>query len=247
MSLACPSMFADGFPDLCRAVDHYCERTSPAFDAEPVNAVTNGAFLLGAWLCWRLSAAQSNPAAAGMIKALIVAMTTVGLGSFLFHTLGTRWAEWGDVIPILIFMLLYLWFILTRLLCWPGRQSLIVLGVFFFATFYLEAAAPGDFLWGGALFIPTIVSLAAIGLSLRLTGHAARHAMLGAILVFFCTFTARTLDHIICPIFPLGTHFIWHLLNATLLYLFVRLAILYAVPTEMRPAPRGRPANDPTL
>jgi hypothetical protein len=36
---------------------------------------------------------------------------------------------------------------------------------------------------------------------------------------------ARSSDMPICNVFPLGTHFIWHLLNATLLYLLVRLAI----------------------
>ena len=41
MSLQCPSLFADHASDLCRAVDHYCERTGPELDAELVNAFTN--------------------------------------------------------------------------------------------------------------------------------------------------------------------------------------------------------------
>ena len=35
------------------------------------------------------------------IEALIIISAVVGLGSFLFHTIATRWAEWGDVLPIL--------------------------------------------------------------------------------------------------------------------------------------------------
>ena len=45
MSIACPDFIAALDPALCRAVDHYCERTGPALDAEPVNAITNAAFL----------------------------------------------------------------------------------------------------------------------------------------------------------------------------------------------------------
>jgi len=225
VSLQCPAIFAS-HPEFCRAIDHYCERITPDLDAELVNALSNAAFLIGAWLAWRVQARQPAAAAAPLIRTLIVAMAVVGLGSFLFHMIGTRWAEWGDVIPILIFMLLYLWFLLTYLFHWPAPWKAVALVVFFVATFMLEAAVPGDVLWGGALFIPTILVFIAIGAMLKRRGHPAANAMLGAIAIFFLAFTARSSDMPVCEAFPLGTHFLWHLLNATLLYLLVRLAIL---------------------
>ena len=226
MSLQCPSLFADRYPDLCQAIDHYCERTAPDLDAELVNALTNAAFLVGATLAWRLLARQPEANAGALIRALIAAMAAVGLGSFLFHTLGTRWAEWGDVIPILIFMLLYLWFALTCLFAWPAMWKIPALALFCLATFLLEARVPGDVLWGGTLYIPTILTFIVIGTVLKLRQHPAANAMIGAILVFFAAFAARSSDMPACETFPLGTHFLWHLLNATLLYLLVRLAIL---------------------
>ena len=36
-------------------IDIYCERTGPGLLAEPVNAITNLAFLLAAAACWRLA------------------------------------------------------------------------------------------------------------------------------------------------------------------------------------------------
>ena len=232
MTIECPSIFAETYPDLCRTVDHYCERTIPGLGAEPVNTLTNVAFLIGAWLAWRLLASNPDNGPRGLIKVLIVTMATVGLGSFLFHAIGVRWAEWGDVIPILAFMLLYFWLVLTHLFQWPWWKSLAALIAFFSTTFYLESAVPGTFLWGGAMYIPTILSLIGIVVALHLRRHAARSAMLGAVIVFFCAYAARTLDPFVCPVFPLGTHFLWHLLNAALLYLFVRLAILYAPPAH---------------
>src|SRR5437868_3754651 len=96
-------------------VDNYCERTDASFGAEPLNALTNAAFLIAACAAWRLYLQYSHSLRANrnQIRALIVTIAIVGLGSFLFHTIATRWAEWGDVLPILLFMLLYLWLLLS--------------------------------------------------------------------------------------------------------------------------------------
>src|SRR5262245_20952647 len=227
MSLSCPSFIGDPSSDLCHAVDNYCERTDPSLWSEPVNAFTNGAFLVAAWFAWRLAARHPSPAHRRLIQALIIVMALVGPGSFLFHTVATRWAEWGDVIPILIFMLLYLWLILTCFFRWPGWLKLLALAVFFAITFYLEAAVPGTVLWGGALYLPTVLVLVAIAIALFRMRSAAAAPMVGATAVFLLSFASRTLDASICPSFPLGTHFLWHLLNALLLFLLLRLVILH--------------------
>ena len=82
MSLACPSLIGGSYPELCAAVDHYCERTGSALDAEPVNALTNAAFLVGAYIAWRLRSNHSRTDQDGLIVALILSMGVVGLGSF---------------------------------------------------------------------------------------------------------------------------------------------------------------------
>ena len=102
MSIACPSLIGNHYPELCAAVDHYCERTSSAFDAEPINALTNAAFLIAAWSAWRLQLSYPLGNGRGLINGLIGTMALVGLGSFLFHTVATRWAEWADVLPIAV-------------------------------------------------------------------------------------------------------------------------------------------------
>ena len=228
MSLACPSLIANHFPDLCRAVDIYCERTSPALDAEPVNALTNVAFLISAGCAWRLQSVHRHLAAATLIRTMITVIAIIGLGSFLFHTVATRWAEWGDVVPILIFMLLYLWFVLGSFFGWPPWLKLAALTVFTAVTLSLEAAVPSAFLRGGALYLPALAALIAIGAALYRMQPPAGKAMFAAAAVFVLSFAFRTLDNPICGTFPLGTHFMWHILNAVLLYLLVRTGILYA-------------------
>jgi hypothetical protein len=41
--------------------------------------------------------------------------------------------------------------------------------------------------------------------------------------IFSLSLVARSVDAAICPVFPLGTHFAWHLLNGLVLYLGMRL------------------------
>ena len=239
MSLACPSLIADYYPALCHPVDIYCERTTSALDAEPVNALTNVAFLIAAGLAWRLQSGRPNPIATGLIRTLIVITAVVGLGSFLFHTVATRSAEWGDVIPIVLFMLVFLWLVLTCFLGCSFWTKLGTLVIFAAVTLDLEAALPSAVLWGGALYVPALVVLTVVSAALYRQQRAVGRTMVAATLVFVLAFTARTLDASVCTSFPLGTHFIWHILNAILLYLLVRVAVLYPPrgtgPEQQRP------------
>ena len=93
----------------------YCERgLDPSFWAEPVNAITNAAFIIAAILAtrgWLQRPAGERGAVEGVLILLIYAM---GIGSFLFHTYATGWAAIADVAPIGIFMVSYLGFALRR-------------------------------------------------------------------------------------------------------------------------------------
>ncbi|MBN9447463.1 MAG: pyridoxal-phosphate dependent enzyme, partial [Bosea sp.] len=67
----------------------YCERTDPSFWAEPLNAWSNGAFLLAALagliLLWRVRRADWP------VAILIALVFAIAIGSFLFHTMPRRW------------------------------------------------------------------------------------------------------------------------------------------------------------
>jgi hypothetical protein len=256
MPIACPSLIGGSYPELCAAVDHYCERTSSALDSEPVNALTNAAFLIGACVAWCIRSSHPRGDQGKLVVALILTMALVGLGSFLFHTVATRWTEWADVLPIMLFMLLYLWIVLTRFFGWPTWLKSIALLAYFAMTFYAEASVPAGVLWGGALYVPTVLLILVIATSLYLRQTPGAGVFLIATAVFLVSFAARTLDASVCAAFPLGTHFVWHLLNATLLFILVRAAILYSAPAHAarrsssplrrsRLRPQSKTANQP--
>ena len=222
MARFCPGIIEAINPDLCQAVDIYCERTSARWDAEPVNDLTNLAFFAAAWAAWRLLRRHGGPQGDPVLAAAVVFIAVIGVGSMTFHVFAVRWAEWADVIPILVFSLLYLWLALTRFLKWPTWIKWCALVLYGAATVGAEAFVPSNVLWGGAMYLPTLAALIAFGLMPAKFAGAARPTLLLAVVVFLCSFAFRTLDHYACSVFPIGTHFMWHLLNALLLYLLIR-------------------------
>ena len=88
--------------DWTAPIDAYCERIDASFWSEPVNALSNAAFLVAAAIAfarWRRAGASDRPA-----LFLIAAVAVVGIGSFLFHTFANRWSRLADVIPIAVFI-----------------------------------------------------------------------------------------------------------------------------------------------
>ncbi len=220
--------WASWFGDLNRQVDIYCERTSAAWNAEPLNALSNLAFFVAAWAAWRLQRQRPNTALHGSIQALWIIIAVVGTGSLTFHTTATRWAEWADVIPILIFMIFYCWLILTVFFGLPVWLKAAIVLAYFAITFFLESDAFEDVLWGGAMYLPTLCLLLAAGAGIWRRDPSAGKSFFAAACLFVVSFAFRTIDKPLCSDNPLGTHYFWHIFNAAVLYLLVRTLILHA-------------------
>lgn len=201
--------------DWTQQVDNYCERLAPGFWAEPLNAVTNAAFIIAALVVWSILGGKRDPGA----RVLTVILFVIGVGSFLFHTYATRWAGIADVLPILLFILVYV-YLATRRFFGTG---IVLAGAMVLAFFpYSWAVTQGI----GALTGPLNGSLSYVPVPILILVYAAllafrapltaRGLAIGAgILALSLVF--RTIDHAVCPVLPFGTHFLWHSLNALML------------------------------
>ena len=194
-------------------IDLYCERLGPGLLAEPLNAVTNGAFLVAAWRLQRL--ARHGGGSDRGVLALAVLALAIGIGSGLFHTFATGWALAADVVPILLFQLLFLLLYLRRRV---GLAPLPVAGLclaFLLACLAVRGLPP--LLNGSLMYAPTLAVLA------LLAWHQLRSLqswlLVGATGLFSLSLLLRSLDNALCPIWPIGTHLFWHLLNAAVLVL----------------------------
>lgn len=202
-------------------IDLYCERLAPSFWAEPVNALSNLAFLIAAVAAFRLWRRDGDSDLA--ILALILVVVAVGLGSFAFHTLATRGAMLLDVGPIGVFIYGYFLFALRRFLSlsWPAALGLFA-GFVALST-GLASWVPREFLNGSAGYFPALAALIGIGWLVR--GSVVGQSLLMAAGVFIVALIFRIIDLDVCGAVPLGTHFLWHILNAAVLYTVLHGAI----------------------
>ncbi|MGI9521606.1 MAG: ceramidase domain-containing protein [Hyphomicrobiaceae bacterium] len=219
----------------------YCERgLDPAFWAEPLNAITNGAFIIAALMAtWRWQ--NAPPARRGWVELyLIVLIYAIGIGSFLFHTFATLWAAFADTLPIGIFMVSYLAYALRRYLNLGWLLTVVALIFFFISLRQASVFRCGSeaCLNGSFAYVPAFIALVLIGAILVARRHAAGWSLVLAGMIFAVSLTFRTLDQDLCgytiipPARAIGLHFLWHILNAVLLYVLARAAILYGQPAK---------------
>jgi len=224
----------------------YCERgTNEVLLAEPVNAASNAGFLLAALIGLILVLRRPREQRSSDHFLLIALVLLIGLGSLAFHLLASRATELADVVPIGVFMLVYLGFALNRFLrVPPGWTVLIVIGFAAMAFIILQlkcwdgvVGVPGaevtdakECLNGSVGYLPALFALIVVGGLLRERGHRAASYILWAAAIFAVSVTFRSLDLSLCDrvIYDgrkIGTHFIWHLLNALTLFLLLRASL----------------------
>lgn len=197
--------------ELTRAIDGYCERLDPGYWAEPINAVTNAAFLIAAWFMWRRSAGVP------LARALVVILFAIGVGSFLFHTHAQVWAAIADVLPILMFILVYIFAINRDAWGFGAVGALALTGLF---IPYAAVTVPIFQLLpiggtAGYAPVPTLILIYAVLLRRR-EPVLARGLAIGAGILLL-SMTMRTIDEPLCDLIPMGTHYWWHILNAIML------------------------------
>jgi hypothetical protein len=202
----------------------YCERLDGGFWAEPLNAVSNAAFLIAAAAAFALLRRQERSDAPA--AALVAVTAAVGVGSFVFHTIATRGAMLFDVIPIAVFIYGYFLLALRRffkLALLPAVAATIAFGI---ASALVDAHVEG--LNGSVSYLPALAALVAFAALLRGGNPGAAKGLAAAAAIFLVSLIFRTIDRDICAALPAGTHFLWHLLNACVLWLLLRTAIVAA-------------------
>lgn len=212
--------------DLTRAIDSYCERVDPSFWGEPVNAVTNLAFIFAALVMWRRVWGQGMVLAEGLTWVL----GAIGVGSFLFHTKAQAWAAIADTVPILVFVLIYIYAAnrhYWRLGRWPALGGTVLFFPFAAATVPLFQMIPGAGSSAGYGPVPLLIAIYAVLLRRRLPEVAKGLGVGAGVLVLSLIF--RSLDLPLCARFPLGTHFLWHITNAVMLSWMIEVLRRYLI------------------
>ena len=198
--------------DLSKPIDIYCERLEIGIWAEPINAVTNVAFILASIFMWL----RCKNLVEGRILSFL--LFSIGCGSFLFHTFAQTWAAILDVTAILFFILTYIFVANRRFLALSRMVS--VIGVILFFPYQLLLASilsNIQFLGSSLQYIPVAILIFIYsGLLRKSEPNLSRGLFIGATILCL-SIVFRTIDEPLCSILSVGTHSVWHILNAIML------------------------------
>ena len=201
--------------NLGAARDEYCERLGPGLLAEPANLFSNLAFFVAAFLLWRLLAVRyEGRSAPGTLRALPILIALIGVGSSAYHSFAVVWAEILDVLFIGIFIYYYVVCFLHGFAGLRWRFALLGLPGFWLFSALIARIFPAGSFNGSTGYFPALFGIALMGLFLALQRRAAVLDFFAAAAVFLLSLMFRTMDAAWCERFPLGTHWIWHSLNA---------------------------------
>ncbi|MFW5654963.1 MAG: hypothetical protein ACOCYW_04870 [Roseicyclus sp.] len=199
---------------LFEPIDIYCERLGPGLWAEPVNAATNLAFLIAAWVV----AGRLGPDAPPLARALCLILAAIGLGSGLWHIFANPLTAMIDVAAIAAFVFTYVFAVNRHVLGWPPLGAwfgLLALVAWLGLGGMVFGALPGFAISAGYWPIALLIALYGVVL-LRSRPAFARGLLIGAA-ILTVSLGFRSVDMALCATFPLGTHFVWHILNAVML------------------------------
>lgn len=240
-------------------VYQYCERgTDGALWAEPINAISNAGFFLAALIFWQLILWRPKEQRSADHYLFVALVFAICIGSVMFHVYADRATELADVIPIGLFMLVYLGFALNRFLNVPPGWTVFLAAVFA----GLVAGSMQIHCWDGGIgfaggapdskvclngsvgYLPALAALIVVGMVLAERRHKAAPYVLAATVIFAASILLRSLDMSYCQRVVIdgrsvGTHFMWHLLNALVLFLLMRASL----ETETRPLPAAADAS----
>lgn len=223
----------------------YCERTGPGFWAEPANVLTNLAFLLAAWLAWRSIKGRVGRSNSFVpywdMLVLTILIGAIALSSGLWHL--TAIPAWGsaDALSIAGFVHLYVFAVLRRPMGLSVPLSLAGVGLFMGLSVLLWGLVPSNLFNGSVAYLPAWLGLVWLAWIQRrqpvedVPGWAPYQATYpgserecgatGTLILFTVALAFRTLDASACDDWALGTHFLWHLLTAWVLWRLMQMLI----------------------
>ncbi len=197
------------------AEHYYCERIDFSVLGEPLNSLTNFFFILVAIILIFDKSIKD--------KIFPTIIFFIGIGSLLFHSFANGLTAFLDVFFIVLFIYyylacLYLKLNFSKILCYILPLIFLVI-CYFFGIKYSNS-----FLKTSSFYVPILIHLIILYFYFLINKNKLYYHKLFLLItfVFAISLTLRSIDNYTCAIFPIGTHFLWHILNSLFLYFLVK-------------------------
>ena len=200
-----------------------CERHAVGMLAEPLNVLSSLAFMVVAVSIYRFYHRHEDLDRRWIwdIHALTALCFIIGVNSVIFHAFPNPTTELLDTLSIVLFIVIYFWSVLFRIGRCNFFQAAICFIAFVGGSHILVHQFPRA-LNDSIGYLSSMMALIVIAIHLYLRARPSSSHFMMAAIVGVCSLFCRAIDRATCDDFPFGTHFLWHTLNATLLYILMR-------------------------
>ncbi len=209
------------FNFVSQSVTDYCERVGELFLSEPLNLVSSLAFFVSALLVYKL---YKNKKVTGFgYWPLFYLLILIGIGSSLWHCFRNSYTLALDAMPVFIFLLLFIYLLLRKLLNSSFKAFMFVVAFFLFqvGVSYLFP----QILNGSVRHVVNAVVFITLGSLIYKRNPLLRKDIVLALSLYAFAIIFRSIDNQVCLSFPVGTHFLWHILNATASYFAIKILL----------------------
>ncbi len=201
-------------------VDLYCERFGTSLFAEPLNALSNLAFVAaGLWLLTALPRRFAPGKVPSPFEVLAAMIALIGVCSGAFHVFATHWSQALDVGSIALFIYFFVVCFAHYVLdvrwtfAWMAAPAFWAFGVIVQGPFEHGAFN------GSVVYFPAWAGIALMTLGLASQQRPGTGLFAAAVLLFSASIILRSVDLEWCSQWVWGTHWGWHMLNAGVLSL----------------------------
>lgn len=203
-----------------------CERTTLGPLAEPLNVLSSFAFVVVAVAIFRHYYRHEDLRGKWIwdVRALTLLTFIIGVNSVAFHAFPGPETELADTLTIVLFIVLYFWSVLFRI----GRTTIFQAAVCFVAFVGFSHILVHQFpraLNDSIGYLSSMIALIMIAVHLYLKARPSSSHFMFAAIIGVTSLCCRIIDRELCAQTHVGTHFLWHILNATLLYVLLKQLI----------------------
>ncbi|MFZ1340857.1 MAG: hypothetical protein WAS26_17595 [Paracoccaceae bacterium] len=201
------------YPVILEPLYLYCERTGPGLLGEPVNFLASFAFVLVARSIWRMAEAS------GLLRLMAGLTFLLCPGGLYLHSLPSAAALAANLVAILALILVYFYGLNRHVVgLAPAMAVVCALLILPFAAVSLPLIGLIRGAASSAAYLALPILLLGYSAALRPEMPATARGLLVAALIMLSAIILRSIDLPLCGVWPWGTHFLWIMGAALLLW-----------------------------